>query len=170
MTDLQKQRLYNAERVLRDHPTKFRTQEQIERYVSEVTGSDTWKAMNGPAVVRVRIKRSDSNHSHAIGNEIALCPNQCDKVTVIHELAHVVSSDGHGPQYAGRYLQLVEEFIGRSWAKSLRKSMEEHRVAYTPDSRVLSYQQAAAAERASCAPLKPHSQETADWLALIGLK
>jgi putative metallohydrolase (TIGR04338 family) len=54
--------------------------------------------------------------------------------TVLHELAHEWVRDPttaiHGPEYAGAFLGLVEEFIGADAAAALRRAYRSQRVRW----------------------------------------
>jgi putative metallohydrolase (TIGR04338 family) len=51
---------------------------------------------------------------------------------ILHELAHFLvdreSQASHGPQFASRYLALVERFIGPEYAERLSREFARHHV------------------------------------------
>ena len=66
---------------------------------------------------------------HACGSrEVIKLPRWARKRTIVlHECAHGMSSDGHGPQFMARYIQLLAEFAGME-AGQLRALADAARV------------------------------------------
>lgn len=68
-------------------------------------------------------------------------PRLCrDKLSIMHELAHVVTDAqyfdtvaGHGPEFAGTSLLLVATWCGTAYGDLLRAQYRRHRVDFTED-------------------------------------
>ena len=53
------------------------------------------------------------------------------QIIVLHECAHGMSDDGHGPRFVRAYVALLEQFAGRDRA-TLEASLAAHQVAIAP--------------------------------------
>lgn len=176
MKDLQRQRVYNAEhRVFNENALgiiRFKTLDDIERYVKRVTDSEIWKARGGPAKVPVRLKRPNAVKSHASSDgSISIERNQANSHIILHELAHILAGvdKGHGPEYCDCYLALIREFIGNHTADKLQATFLDHQVEIRPGKPVLSYAQAVKATKQQERP-KEVNQDDLKFLSLIGYK
>lgn len=54
------------------------------------------------------------------------------RVIVLHECAHGMSTDGHGPQFVRAYLRLLHHFLGHDTTE-LEASLRRHGVMVAPD-------------------------------------
>jgi putative metallohydrolase (TIGR04338 family) len=110
---------------------KFASVESVQSYVDKVL-SLNWIAPQAPMTVRARAGRRAAHYErdsatlaiplHAGGTAWAL-----RELVVLHEVAHHMepSDDvaAHGPEFCGRYLELVDGIIGSEAAFLLRTTM-----------------------------------------------
>jgi putative metallohydrolase (TIGR04338 family) len=158
--DSQRQKLYDAEKVLRGHQSaaakrlldggpKVRTTgnvsiEACQQYVDHVTSSAAFQRRFGKQHVSVNHKSSGAATGSSAG--IYLPPGGRNEAVILHEVAHALHdrlltgyeaqcgphSAWHGPVFAAMLLTLVEVQVGKEAAKALRASFSEHRVKYRP--------------------------------------
>lgn len=152
MRDAQRQRVYEAEAQwvqTYGRGASFGSVEACQAYVDRVLRPHRWRLLRRwllthwhwvPQVHVVRGRQGCS--AHASGKRITLPPWAWNSAVVLHELAHVLTpgrEPGHGRLYAHNYLVLVRRMLGRAAAAALRQAFREHRVAYRPQQRHLSY-------------------------------
>lgn len=136
MRDVQKNKVYIAERVLNQFPYYFKSLNEIQAFVDGVVGSDWWTARSPFRKVIALLGRKDSGRAFASGpgsyngrsipHPFIVLPGPwaATKQTVLHELAHVAAvGDGHGPRFCRAYVELVAEFLSRVDARELEREM-----------------------------------------------
>ncbi len=65
----------------------------------------------------------------SFGGSRMVLPRWARKKTVIlHELAHIISPDHHGPIFAKNYVSLIKRFIGSTEAAIMRMAYKQYRV------------------------------------------
>jgi len=129
-------RVYRAHWALdaRLRPRRFDTVAEVQEFVDSVTRSEWWREKTGS---RRRIRVGDGRgrrSAGSVGGEIRIPRASRTVPTILHELAHEWVRDPataiHGPEYAGAFLALVEEFIGARAGAALRMEYLEHRVKW----------------------------------------
>lgn len=146
MRDMQKNKLYMAERVLDDHKYHFRRLADIQKYVDAILASEWWQDRSDVNEVTILMGNRNSGKAAAYPACASFRgkvythpfitlpgPWACTKRVVLHELAHVLTPTdvGHGPHYCGRFIEIVEEYMGRIDSKRLAKSMTDEGVKFT---------------------------------------
>jgi len=130
--DSQRAKLYRAEQS-RPQGRRFATLPQCQHYVDSVLRSPWWRGVH-PDIETVRVKDGRGRRSAAAwhqAREIALPRHARSELTILHELAHLVTPPtfaGHGPEFAATYLDLVGRFMPPPAAEDLRTAFREHRV------------------------------------------
>lgn len=135
------ERVYQAERVaLEGEVGAFARFAQVEAWVSVILGDPRWVeelparwSVDPPLQVAV-LRRSRSATFSAAEMErpvIHLRDGSWDRLTILHELAHLASSDpsGHGPQFCAVELDLVRWFCGYHAYGALRSAFADGGVA-----------------------------------------
>jgi putative metallohydrolase (TIGR04338 family) len=141
--DSQRSKLYAAEKVFSDHGGNM-TLEGVEALVWSIMGSEWFKIRFGvPRTVKIKNKRGGwggancKQHSESRFT-MAFHRFACKKWIVLHELAHGLVPDklpAHGPEFAGVFLELVQQWMGEADYVKLRDSFKKHKVAWVPRSR-----------------------------------
>lgn len=125
--------LYDAENKLRTHRhvIYYRSAQDAKGFLQRVVRSKLWQDMNGPDKIRVKVTRHDSGVAscYASRNLICLPGWGFNTHTVLHEMAHLVSDDAHGPQFAAAALQLYRAFISAEFANCMRVLYRVHGVS-----------------------------------------
>jgi len=134
--DSQRIRVYRAHWALDDRlkAKSMGSVDEVQAFVDEVVRSAWWRSRTGS---RKRIRVGDGRgrrSAGSVGGEIRIPRAARTVPTILHELAHEWVRDPttaiHGPEYAGAFLQLVEEFIGGGAAAILRIAYLEHGVRW----------------------------------------
>lgn len=135
--DFQQSKVYRAERVIDVGSTarepEFPTVADCERFVAKVLGSRTfvrrWGNGRRIAIEDGRGRRSACAWGDSIAASVISLPRWArTRASILHEIAHTIVHDGHGPLFARTYLELVRLFIGPMEANALRKSFQHNRV------------------------------------------
>lgn len=135
--------LYDAEQALKEHRSivHYRDKEATRKFVERVLASAEWKALGGPRKITIVWTRHDSGIATCYRTQGKVClPGWAfNQKTVLHELAHMVTDDGHGPRFAGTALMLYRKYIGARFADEMLASYRAHgvkvkqrRFKYTP--------------------------------------
>ena len=118
------QRVYQAEHdALHDSIGRFTRFERVESWVTEVIGDPRWSeglaarwSIDPPLeVALVRRSRSATFSAAELARPVVhLRDGSWDRLTILHELAHLASRDpdGHGPLFCSVELDLVRWFCG----------------------------------------------------------
>ena len=83
-----------------------------------------------------KLVTDENNIPHATATKICLpAPNTRTALFVAHEMSHVINYNGnnpdhHGKYFAGTYLEVVKEFIGKKTYNNLRKAFNFYKVKY----------------------------------------
>ena len=106
--------------------------EEVQEFVDAVVASRRWRSRPG-AARQIRVGDGRGRRSAgSVGGEIRVPRSSRTVPTILHELAHEWIRDPatavHGPEYAGAFLALVEEFIGADAAGFLREAYRQQRV------------------------------------------
>jgi hypothetical protein len=101
-------------------------------FIRRVLSSREWRALGGSEEVEVRWTRHDSGVASCYRERGMIClPGWAyNQKTILHELAHLVTSDGHGPSFAGTALMLYQRFIGSAFAQEIEKQYTMHGVTF----------------------------------------
>ncbi len=139
--DTQKQKLYNAERVLRAYADPLPTVADMEKYVAKVLKRAPIVARYPQDLQPIDVCPGKWGQRRALahgGDRISMPKWSRDTHIVLHEVAHVIASRvhgarniaGHGWQYAKVYIDLVHFMMGREAAEALKISFAHHGVRY----------------------------------------
>jgi len=111
---------------------KFADLDSIQRYYEMVVQLPSVKARWPKATApRVRARKSGAfAHYCPIKHEVAICIKKGERfamreIVVLHELAHSLERDGHGPEFRGAFVFLVELCIGQEMAMLLGSYFHE---------------------------------------------
>ena len=155
MTDFQRKRVYEAEYVLRGLFTRatasenpvvtvagitvtlppeanFGSLESIQAYVDRVLAHPAvlarypWVEGNR---ITVRRRRGATKAHYERGPRVIAIPDQVNwamrEVVVLHEIAHHLSWDGHGPGFADAFVTLLDAVMGPEAALMLRIAYDD---------------------------------------------
>ena len=141
MKDMQRQRLYNSEAVLRTFAKPLIEIRDIEKYVERILNRQSvlrrWPDLNQN--IRVLKPRRGQRRALAYGSRAISLPLWSrNEAIVIHEVAHTIVSRvyrreviaSHGWQFAMVMLILVKSMMGKEAHDALRQSYKDHKVAY----------------------------------------
>lgn len=105
---------------------RFGDIESIQRYLDMVLGLDEIAPLNKRGAIKVR-KRKGKTRAHYEPGTIAIPDAKwaMTESTVLHEVAHHLSWDGHGPRFRGVLCHLVEVVMSPEAAFYLRASFSE---------------------------------------------
>ncbi len=130
--DPQQFALYDAEAKLWDHRDNvhYGSKQQSSVFIDRVLASAEWRALGGSGKVQVVWTRNDSGVATCYADQNKIClpgwaVNQC---VILHELAHLVTHDQHGPVFAGTALMLYGKFITKRFAHDMLLSYDQHGV------------------------------------------
>lgn len=188
MKDPQKTRLYAAEHTVIDTYNgtvgvqQFRSLQQMQSFVDRVTASDYWKSHSGPQRVSVFLGRKDSRFARSYSRFsswygkvqsdpfITIPPTwAASDAVLIHELAHQISDDAHGPIFASRYLDLLRLFVSPAIATKMQKAFDDHSVSYQEGSQAVSKQKVRAAHASAMKTQERAAQQERDALSFLHL-
>lgn len=147
--DSQRQKVYDAERYLRNHckneglrsqinrNTEFSSIKEIERYIDKLLKSAwfirRWGKRENPTIVEIQ---GHTATAWSAQNKIDLPRWGWNKVVVLHELAHIVhmfgSGTSHGRYFCRTLLELIEHELGLEARRFLKKRYTTTRVKSTP--------------------------------------
>lgn len=134
--DPQQFALYDAEHALHEHRAivHYCDRGGVLAFLARVTTSPEWRALRGPEYDDIKIvwTRHDSGVASCYTSERKLClPGWAyNQKTIVHELAHMVTKDGHGPMFAGTALMLYRRFISNNFADDMEASYTKHGVKF----------------------------------------
>lgn len=125
-SDPQQFDLYDAEQEVSEGyygraTIHYRDAAEAKAFIAHVKDSALWRRLGGPSKIAVKVIRHDSSSAWAKSweNKIALPGWGFEQHTVLHEMAHLVTNDGHGPKFATTALMLYREFIGEDFAHAV---------------------------------------------------
>lgn len=107
---------------------KFKTIEECEKYVKQVTKSKLWADLCGgdSKVITVGTMGSRRWAGMAYGSHINLSIGGYNQYTILHELAHCCGNMHHDISFRRDLLKLVSRFLGRENAACLKKAFKTH--------------------------------------------
>ena len=107
---------------------KFKTIDECEKYVKQVTKSKLWADLCGGdrKVITVGNMNSRRWAGMAYGSHINLSIGGYNQYTILHELAHCCGNMHHDISFRRDLLKLVSRFLGRENAKSLKFAFKTH--------------------------------------------
>ena len=127
--DYQRKRLYDAEdSCMFWGNIEILTRKQVEDVIHKIS---QWAEISPPNLI-------EDGHTlaYATKDTISL-PFPVTKTMpyIVHEMSHVINYNGsnadhHGKHFAGKYLEAVEEFIGREASRDLRKAFLRYKVQF----------------------------------------
>jgi hypothetical protein len=100
---------------------------KLQAYADTVLDKRVVRSRWGIKKVRVEFGR---NSAASYGGRITLGVPSRNEWVMLHELAHELTPQeiGHGPEFVGVYLFLVENVLGKETAAKLRAAFKEKRV------------------------------------------
>ncbi|TSD99305.1 TIGR04338 family metallohydrolase [Skermania sp. ID1734] len=124
---------------------KFASIESVQSYVQKVLAlgwiQQQWPQASVPVAVRARAGQSAAHYERTGNRAVIAVPTHVGsrawalrELVVLHELAHHLQSPddeeaAHGPQFCGRYVELVDGVLGAEAAFLLRTTLAECGVA-----------------------------------------
>lgn len=131
-SDPQQFALYDAEAKLMEHRCvrHYRTAQDAKAFLQQVVRSELWQQLGGIDKITVKVTRHDSGVAtcHPGRGLICLPGWGFNSKTILHEMAHLISSDGHGPDFARAALTLYRKFIGQDFANRMAVLYRVHGV------------------------------------------
>jgi hypothetical protein len=132
--DPQQFSLYDAEHALREHRhiVHYKDKDAAMLFIDRVLASPEWRSLGGPREVVVVWTKHESGVATCYKLERKIClPGWAyNQRVILHELAHLVTSDGHGPMFAGTALMLYGRFITRSFQSEMESEYKRHGVKF----------------------------------------
>jgi putative metallohydrolase (TIGR04338 family) len=128
--------VYRAEHEVKGGRRGFDNLEEIVKWVDEIVASG-WFRANFPRIRSIEVKtgagravayasRYSWHETDNIHGYISLPEWARQKIVIVHEIGHVCCDrGGHGPDYTGIYLALVERFIDRATMEELASKFVE---------------------------------------------
>lgn len=133
-SDPQQFALYDAEHALAEHRdiVHYRDRHATRAFIDRVLASPEWRALGGPSDVQVVWTKHDSGVATCmpLHRQINLPGWAFNQRTVLHEMAHLLARDAHGPSFAGMALLLYRKFITARFADAMEDSYRKHSVAF----------------------------------------
>ena len=170
--DAQRQRVYDGQRELKAKimagPT-FETLEECAKFVAKVCDYAAIERRYGPQLQRT-ITVSPKHSGYATGgyHEIRLPTWAWNKLTILHELAHVITQrkygetvQAHGREYCAIYLDLVRFALGKKEHDELVAGFKRAKVKYRPKRTMTEEARAAASKRLAAARAEAKKEMTA---------
>lgn len=136
MRDIQKARLYKAEQAVRlAHGTDKVSYAGAVEYIRTVEASDAYVlTFCDPPRLNVSQFFGSSKAYYTPGTDTLTLPAASDgawaynSLVLLHEMAHHLEIDSHGPRFAGAFLYLVRTFEGDDAADALVASFTKNGV------------------------------------------
>lgn len=132
--DNQRQRVYDAEREsLGRQFNADMTIEECAAFLAEVQRRPWFRTRWGNMSIGLVATNGWGARAYDSG-EIRLGAGSRNRWVALHELAHTLTPygcAGHGPEYVGVYLFLVERVLGKEAAQGFRESLRKHRARKT---------------------------------------
>lgn len=129
-------RVYAAEEsVIDEIGPRLRRWTQVEEFFERVIGSSQYLERFPDAPLEIGLGRRSRNARSSVAvvehGQILIRDGSWNALTVLHELAHLVSPDGHphGPSFVATELELVRLFCGFVDHATLSHAFVEHGVA-----------------------------------------
>ena len=129
--DQQRSRVYKAENAVPGWPGKqFESLKEVDNWVKRIMAGKTWtKHFQRTRPILVKDGRGRRRASGGNGR-IVLQRWARSQMVVLHEIAHVLTSDQHGPRFCDTYLNLVSRYLGKETGEALRLAFVNHNVTY----------------------------------------
>jgi hypothetical protein len=138
MVDYQRQRLYNSERRFVRWPQasilarRIEAVPDIQKYVDDLVKMPAFRARFTQTAITVHDGRRRRRAGGSVGN--IWMPRWSRSVGVIlHEVAHGLSEDGHGPDFCRAFVQLVEIATDRHTAMLFEGCLAAHDCEAAPE-------------------------------------
>lgn len=136
MRDVQKARLYKSEQAIRDsHGRHARNYAEAVAFIRAVEASEQYQTVfNNPARLNVSQFFGVSKAYYTPGTDTLTLPAYVDGpwaynvLVLLHEMAHHLEIDSHGPRFAGAFLYLVQQFAGQTAADALSAQFDKNKV------------------------------------------
>lgn len=122
--------------IVLEQEHRFGSLDAVALYVARVQSMD-WYQKRYPGVTRLSVRQRRGNKmAHYEPDAIAVHDSEqagaawsLREMVVLHEMAHHVSDDGHGPQFCSELLHHVREVVGEAVAFALQDAMIRNNVA-----------------------------------------
>ena len=126
--------LYDAEHTLdtHRHVVHFQNKRQARAFIDTVLRSAEWRALGGPEDIKVVWTRHDAAVATCYAGERKLClPGWAySQRVILHEMAHLITRDHHGPVFAGTAMLLYRRFISIPFADEMETCYAKHSVEW----------------------------------------
>lgn len=140
--DMQRERLYKAERVLQPWLGHYETIEEMQAYVDHLTTSAWFRRRWGGTFIKVRYNhRAKRARAYGLQRLIEFPSGRWawHEAMLLHEVAHIVTDmtygygkvQAHGREYAAIYVELVAHKMGAESVARLKAAFIEHKVKFT---------------------------------------
>lgn len=128
--DFQRSRVYRSEAQALGHLPQltFSTVAHVQAYLDDLVGSPWFRRHWRRVDVTVKDGRGSRRARTDGRGWIALPRAMRHEWVVLHELAHCLAADKHGPVFCACYLELVGRQLGAEAQAALRDAFQEHRV------------------------------------------
>ena len=130
MRDFQRSKVYKAERGAWEccDPEKLLSLEECQKLIKKAVRFMGRRCI--PKVTDGRGRRRATFKFGALrgGPQIALPKWSRTRWVILHEYAHAVADDHHGPKFTRAYIKLVRRFIGKIEAEILKIAFKQYRV------------------------------------------
>lgn len=138
--DVQRQRLYDAERTIEDATRNGKmTVVECQKYVDRLMEKKWIQARWGKQTITIKAGRYGGHaRSGWNGHTITLGVWARQEAIILHEVAHCLIGEkpppgpysSHGAEYAGLFLALVRLQMGQEMAQKLKESFKAHKVRH----------------------------------------
>jgi putative metallohydrolase (TIGR04338 family) len=131
-SDPQQYQVYDAEDLL-FKGLEFTSIKSLREYISEVIDT-RWMRNRGWAFRVWSVRNSHGTWAWCnVDNDVCtlIFPRGTrNQLMVMHELAHALTVDGHGPEFCAMYIRCVRKFMGPEYAEVIRRGFAKPRVKH----------------------------------------
>lgn len=135
--DFQRSRVYRSEESCLPSVSQrgFRRVEQMQEYVDQLLAAPACACRRPGLRVTVKDGRGSRRARTDGASWIAVPRPMRQEWVLLHEAAHCLTSDKHGPEFCACYLELVGWRLGAEAQCALRQAFTVNRVRVGPDAR-----------------------------------
>jgi len=133
--DFQRSKVYESEKVLKRHiKVRFKNMETIINWTNENV-LPYMKEKYGVEEIVIKDGRGRRSACSLHDRTTLKMPKWSRKdYVLLHEIAHIPTTDSHGPVFCALYLELVEKFIGVEAMEALKERFDKNKVKYKVES------------------------------------
>lgn len=131
--DFQRKKLYEAEMITSFWSSfKILSRPEVKQLVKKISD---WSGIESPTVAYETSIKNGRIAFATMSSLVLPFPLARSTPYICHEMSHVINyqkgpTDHHGPNYAGVYLNVIEEFIGTEAKQELQQSFNDSKVKY----------------------------------------